>query len=185
MKVVAWIGGVAVIGLMSCPSTQPQVACKLARDTAKPFVYIKFDHAGPREPLEQGERPRGLWLKLVNNSEFPIVVSARSSRTEPELIVLDDIVTPAIREFHGPEPMDYGSMPHGYASASDISGGTTIEPDKGIVFSIPENHVAPGWFIQVAFQFDMPPLEHGAQPVCYVAFDWDDLPDKFHWKPTP
>jgi hypothetical protein len=141
--------------------------------------------AGPREPLEQGERPGGLWLELVNNSEFPIVVPARSSRTEPEMTVLDDTVMPTIREFHGPEPIDYGEMPHGYASASDLFGGETIEPGKGILFGIPENHVAPGWFIRVAFQFDMPPLAHGAQPICYVAFEWDDIPDKFQWKPTP
>lgn len=53
---------------------------------------------------------------------------------------------------------------------------------RSVRFGAPVNHVAPGWFLQVAFPFDLPPVRDGAaQPVCYAGFDWDDIPEKSRW----
>ncbi len=171
---------VGLLGLVSCPTAQPQTNPKLALDTTKPFVYIDFDHTGPREPLEPDEPSRGLWLRLVNNSVFPIIVRAHDSLTDPVMTILEDVITPQMRMIPKSGLPDYGPMPRGYATGSDVTSLLTINPGKGVLFSVPVNHVGPAWFLQVSFQFDLPPTEHGAaQPVCYAGFTWDDIPEKF------
>jgi hypothetical protein len=173
------LAAVALFGVINCRAARPQTPPQLARDTAKPFVYIEFDHAGPRQPLEDGEPPRGLWLRLVNNSVFPILVRVHGSLTDPEMTILEDVVTPQIRRMPKSGPRDYGPMPNGYASAVDAASRQTIAPGKEVLFSVPVNHVAPGWFLQVSFQFDLSPAKDGAaQPVCYAAFAWDGIPEK-------
>lgn len=36
-------------------------------DQSEPYVYLKFDHTGRRQPLSSHEPDKGLWLRLVNN----------------------------------------------------------------------------------------------------------------------
>ncbi len=174
---------VGLLGLVSCHTARPQTAPKLTLDATKPFAYIEFDHTGPREPLRPDELARGLWLRLVNNSVFPIIVRAHDSLTDPVMTILEDVITPQMRMIPKSGLPDYGPMPRGYASGSDVTSLLTIAPGKGVLFSVPVNHVGPGWFLQVSFQFDLPPTAHGAaQPVCYAAFAWDDIPEKFRWE---
>ncbi len=158
---------------------------RLALDSTKPFVYVKFDHSGPRSPQRSDEPSQGLWLRLVNNSALPIFMRFHSSIDDPQMTILEDVVTPQIRRIPKTGFVDYGPMPHGYATAADVTSVLTLKPGENVLFSVPVNHVAPGWFLQVAFQFDVPPVEHGAaQPVCYAAFDWDDIPEKSRWAPS-
>lgn len=172
-------GVVGILAMAMCGTAQPQAAPKLALDTTKPFVYIEFDHTGPREPLRPDELARGLWLRLVNNSVLPIIVRAHSSITDPDMTILEDVITPQMRTIPKSGLPIYGPMPRGYATGSDVTSLLTINPGKAVLFSVPVNHVAPAWFLQVSFQFDLPPAEHGAaQPVCYAAFAWDDIPEK-------
>jgi hypothetical protein len=178
------IGVMCVLAIVSGRGAHAQAAPKLALDAAKPFVYIEFDHTGSRQPLEHDEPSRGLWLRLVNNSVLPITLRVHGSPFE-DTPVVQDIITPQMRMIPKSGLPDYGPMPKGYATGSDVASLLTINPGKGILFSVPVNHVAPGWFLQVSFQFDLPPTEHGAaQPVCYAAFAWDDIPEKFR-EPGP
>jgi hypothetical protein len=170
---------VGLLGLINCHAARPQTSPKLALDAAKPFVYIEFDHSGPREPLRPDEPSRGLWLRLVNNSVFPIMLRVHGSLTDPDTPVLQDIITPQMRMIPKAGLPDYGPMPRGYATGSDVASLLTINPGKEVLFSVPVNHVGPGWFLQISFQFDLPPVKGGAsQPVCYAAFAWDDIPEK-------
>ncbi len=173
-------GAIGILTIASCCTAQAQTAPKLALDATKPFVYIEFDHSGPRQPLEPDEPSRGLWLRLVNNSVFPIILRVHSSLTDLEMTILEDIITPQTRMIPKSGLPDYGPMPRGYATAAHVTSLLTINPGKEVIFSVPVNHVGPGWFLQVSFQFDLPPVEHGAaQPACYAAFAWDDIPEKF------
>jgi len=180
-------GAMSILAIVGCRVAQAQTSPKLALDAAKPFVYIEFDHTGPREPLRPDEVARGLWLRLVNNSVLPIILRAHSSITDPEMTILEDVIVPQMRMIPKSGLPDYGPMPRGYATGSDVTSLLTINPGKGVLFSVPVNHVAPGWFLQVSFQFDLPPTEHGAaQPVCYAAFAWDDIPERLRWQgPVP
>jgi len=185
MKVVWLCCALLLLSVVNCGEVRCQNQPKLALDSTKPFVYLKFDHSGPRQPQEPDEPSQGLWLRLVNNSVLPIFMRVHSSLTDPAMTILEDIVTPRIRTIPKTGFVDYGPMPHGYATAADVTSILTLKPGESVLFSVPVNHVAPGWFLQVGFQFDLPPVEHGAaQPVCYAGFDWDDIPEKAHWLPT-
>jgi hypothetical protein len=179
MKVGRFFGAVALLAILNCHEALAQTAPQLARDTTRPFAYIQFDHAGPRQPESSDEPPRGLWLRLVNNSVFPITVRVRNSGTDPDRTIVEDIIAPEVRRIPKSGPVDYGPMPKGYASAVDVVGSETVNPGKDLLFTVPVNHVAPGWFLEVPFQFDLPPAKGGAaQPVCYAAFTWEDIPEK-------
>jgi len=185
MKVRHLCCALALLTAFNCPVAQCQTRPKLALDTTKPFAYVKFDHTGPRQPLRPDEPSQGLWLRLVNNSMLPISMRVHGSMTDPEMTILEDVVTPRMRTIPKTGFVDYGLMPHGYATAADVTSILTLQPGENVLFSVPVNHVAPGWFLQVAFQFDLPPVEHGAaQPACYAGFDWDDIPEKSRWVPS-
>jgi hypothetical protein len=184
MRVRHLCGALALLSIFNCHEARCKSHPKLALDSAKPFVYIEFDHTGPRQPLEPDEPSRGLWLRLVNNSVLRITLRVHGSPFD-DLPLVQDIITPQMRMIPKSGLPDYGPMPRGYATGSDVASLLTIEPGKQIVFSVPVNHVAPGWLLQVSFEFALPPTEHGAaQPVCYAAFAWDDVPEKSRWVPT-
>jgi hypothetical protein len=179
MKAGLILGIFAITSVAWPQAAQHQSSVQLARDPKRPFVYIEFDHSGPRPPQTPDEPRRGLWLRLTNNSVIPIVVRVRSSIDDPNMTILDDIITPQMHTFIDSRPLEYGSMPKGYGSRAHAQSSQTIKPGEGLLFSVPANHVSPGWFLQVPFQFDLPPVEHGAdQPVCYAPFAWDDIPEK-------
>jgi hypothetical protein len=149
MKVVWLCCVVLLFSVVNCRESRCQNQPKLALDSTKPFVYVKFDHSGPRPPLTPDEPSQGLWLSLVDNSVLPIVMRAHDSLTNPPMTILEDIVTPQIRMIPKTGFVDYGRMPHGYATAAGVTSILTLKPGESVLFSVPVNHVAPGWFLQV------------------------------------
>lgn len=150
-----------------------QGSAKLALDADKPIVYIEFDHAGPRTPVQDGEPSKGLWLRLVNNSIIPIVVQANSTSTDPNMTILPDTIIAVRAKILKSGPARQ-PMPSGYAS--DTGTPITIDPGKSLVFSVPASHVSPAWSMQVPFQFSVAPVKQGVQPVCLAEFTWGDIP---------
>jgi len=150
-----------------------QVPPKLALNAEKPIVYIEFDHAGLRTPMQEGESAQGLWLRLVNNSTIPIVVQANGTSTDPNMTILPDRII-AVRGRIPKSGAVKQVMPSGYAS--DTGTPLTIEPGKSLLFSVPSNHVSPAWSMQVPFQFSLPAVKEGVQPVCLAEFTWGDIP---------
>ena len=62
-------------------------------DQSKPYVYLKFDHIGPRKPVQNGEGNMGLWLRVVNNCRIPIVFMSFNMPTgEPGVGLMDEVV---------------------------------------------------------------------------------------------
>lgn len=45
-------------------------------DESKPYAYLKFDHIGPRKPVQDGEGDIGIWLRAVNNCRIPLVFAS-------------------------------------------------------------------------------------------------------------
>jgi hypothetical protein len=173
-------GLVILLAAVSPQAIESQATAKLALDATKPIVYIQFDHAGPRQPVEQDEPATGLWLRLVNNTIVPIEV--KTDGTDPDgNMVVPDIVAPRFRPLpkSGPPP-EPAKMPQGYFSpADDLYHLQIIAPGKDLVIVLPTNHVAYGWNIQIPFQFKLPVVKQGEQPLCYAIFTWEDLPESY------
>ncbi len=152
-----------------------QTPPRLAIDATRPIVYVEFDHAGPREPVEEGEPNRGLWLRLVNNSVVPINVRANGTMTDPEMTILPDVITPRMVPITK-NGLPRQKMPRGYWSS--VATRITIGPGDSLMFSVPENHVAPSWYMEVPFEFDLPAVKRGVQPTCLAPFTWEDIPSE-------
>jgi hypothetical protein len=171
---------VIAVTLMCSKVMLCQPAPRLALDKAKPFVYIEFDHVGPRPPVEDGEPDQGLWLRFVNNSSFPIEVHDMSTSTDPELTILpDEIVGRMITIFgsggQSKEP------PPGYSASP--GGGEIIQPGKKFSFSVPVNHVSPAWYMRVPFRFKLQTTNDVPEPDCFAVFVWEQIPEKIRRSP--
>src|ERR1700722_8227643 len=63
-------------------------------DPSKPYVYLKFDHVGKRQPLSPHEPDKGLWIRLVNNCRLPITVATFDTETTDPGIAVHDAIVP-------------------------------------------------------------------------------------------
>jgi hypothetical protein len=65
-------------------------------DQSKPYVYLEIDHIGPRKPLIAGEPTVGLWMRLRNNCNLPIVIVAfgkkLSTSSSGSLNLVDEVM---------------------------------------------------------------------------------------------
>lgn len=168
-------------------------------DQSKPYVYLKFDHIGPRKPLQKGETDAGLWLRVVNNCRIPIVFrSGGMPDDEPGVVLEDEVVvkppliqfayTPKeLKEFEAMEQKRLQRLKHkpaGY-SLGDVSGVSTIQPGHDLLFSIPLNHVSEDWYMQVKFALDLKSYSSSLGPFTYLPFyDWD-IPEEFRPAKAP
>jgi hypothetical protein len=154
----------------------PEEKVTLSLDGSKPFVFIQFDHAGPRPPVEDDEPAEGIWLRLVNNSFIPIEVETMETNTSPKLLLLPDGIVPRTITIPDPRSAIEGKMPSGYASG--LGTRYVIEPGKELLFSVPKNHVGATWHMQVPFRFVLPSTRWGVQPLCFAQFSLADIPRK-------
>lgn len=75
-------------------------------DQSKPYVYLKFDHIGPRKPVQDGEGNTGIWLRVVNNCSIPIVfASFVMPKGNPGVGLMDEVVDtdPILQIFNSAE----------------------------------------------------------------------------------
>lgn len=174
----AAIKGVAVfciLALVQWPAKAQQAAKDFVLNESNPYVYLKFDHVGPRTPVISGEAPTGVWIRIVNNCRVPILVPTLGGRNgNGEITVLDEVVQPgqhAVRITAGDLTTDSAiantsrnpKPPLGYADyASDVLSFATIAPGQSLLFSVPFNHLVGGdWYMRVRFFLDIPGSEHG------------------------
>jgi len=162
--------------LLQMPSEAQQNANGFVLDDRNPYVYLKFDHMGARQPFIDGESQSGVWIRIVNNCRVPISVPTAGAPGEKGGIeVLDEVVPMAESAVKvttdNPEKQQASSQskrPEGYAEyAGDVQGFTEIAPGESLLFSVPVNHVVgPDWYMRVRFSLDVPGSEHG--PYSYV-----------------
>lgn len=173
-----------VIALTAAGTTAQQKSQRFVIDASKPYVYLKFDHIGTREPLSPNEPRTGLWLRLVNNCRVPIIIGIFNPGTgDPGVGLFDDIVPIRPRTFPG-RPREEDSQgsaketrPEGYSS--EVFSTTTIEPGENILFSVPINHVSAWWHMRITFNLDVGGAIYGSEPYNVVSFYWQDIPEKF------
>jgi hypothetical protein len=177
------------LALLAGAPTAQQESQSFVRDASKPYVYIKFDHTGPREPLSPDEPTSGLWLRLVNNCRVPIIIGIFNPGTgDPGIGLFDNIIPIRPRMVPGrlAEPKQGAkpreALPAGYSS--EVFSTTTIEPGSDILFSVPVNHVSAWWHMQIVFNLDVGGAVYGSEPYNVVSFYWQDIPEKFR-EPGP
>jgi len=119
------------VGLARCQQASPNVNSTFVIDTSKPYVYLAIDHIGPRKPLRDGEIGLGIWLRLKNNSQIPIVViaSALDVQKTNQATWVDDEVIPNV-------------SPAGAVSVGSGIGSRKGEENFIDIFLTPNNHEA-------------------------------------------
>jgi hypothetical protein len=153
----------------------------------KPFVYVEFLRVGKREPLGEGEVPEGVWLKIVNNCRVPIqfmVSGGLGDEAIPnEEVVYDEyhgvIGTMANGEQSPPPQKPRSEMPGGYMF--HVGSNYILPPGKSLSFSVPINHVAEDWHIEIPFAFVLPAVRC-CQPRMSAVFFLYDVPDEYKKK---
>lgn len=153
-------------------------------DRNKPFVYIEFLRIGKREPLREEEVSEGVWLKIVNNCRVSIEFMAYGGNGDEaipnEEVVYDEYQGPVITTPDGkqsPPPQKRRSeMPGGYMY--DVGGSLLLAPGKSLSFSLPINHVAADWHIEIPFDFVLPSTR-SSRPKMSALFFLNDVPEEY------
>jgi hypothetical protein len=157
-------------------------------DQSKPYVYLKFDHIGPRKPVQAGEGSTGIWLRVVSNCRIPIVFLSSGTG------ILDEVVDtePTFQIFNSAEEEKayqrheqlrrLRHKPLGYKC--EVCGITRVQPGKDLLFSVPLNHVDVDgdWYMRVKFALDLNESSISVGPFTYLPFDIWDIPKEF--RPT-
>ena len=167
----------------------------------RPFAYIKFDHIGPSTCREESESAPRIWLRLTNNCRIPITVDANgvcdgSPKDEVGVnyeVVRDHPVPGGFAEaapLHEIESKPKQDRREANLKAEQVPPGTmsdvcslvTVDPEQGILFSVPANTLSRKWHIEIPFKFDLPrgkgprDPKNGGEPQMFILYDLWDLP---------
>jgi len=145
-------------------------------DQSHPFVFIQFDHVGPRKAAAEGEEPVGLWLRLINNCRVPVVVDTFDPGTGDPGTGMNYAVV-----LNENAPAN-AAHPEGYSF--HVVTSSIIWPGKNLLFGMPRNHLGPKWHIQVRFQFVLAEPKSGIQPYSLASFFWVNLPKQVREQPN-
>ena len=168
-------------------------------DKSKPYGYLKFDHIGPRKPVQDGEGNTGVWLRVVNNCRIPIVFAGfLMPEGDPGVGLMDEVVDtePTVQIFNSvEEEKEYQrheqlrrlkKKPAGYTS--ETSGVMRVQPGTDTLFSVPLNHIDfdGDWYMRVRFALDLDRSSVAVGPFTYLEFhEWDIPKDLRPSKPAP
>jgi hypothetical protein len=161
-------------------------------DGTKPYVYLQFDHVGPRKPLHEGEPSTGLWLRIVNNCKVPIGVRSYGVTTGDigtgvfdEIIPVQQGIT--VQAYFGEISLSTDEkptqttaneqstkMPEGYSA--ELSSVTRVLPGQSLLFSVPRNHVSRDWFLRVKFALAVSKPSVGPGPFTELDFFNEQIP---------
>src|SRR5215475_5953418 len=61
-------------------------------DKSRPFAYLAFDHIGTAKPNSDGDSPKRIYLRIVNNCQIPLVLKAQREEGQPEAILEDEVL---------------------------------------------------------------------------------------------
>lgn len=173
------------MALAMTASGQKESEANFVIDQSKPYVYLKFDHIGPRKPIQPGESDIGLWLRVVNNCRIPIVFKGFSMPPGISGVgLMDEVVEnePGVQIYTTPsegkeierrEKLRRSKhKPEGYSS--ETAGVIRVQPGADILFSVPLNHVDDDWHMRVRFALDLDKSSISVGPFTYLPFyEWN------------
>jgi hypothetical protein len=168
-------------------------------DRSRPYVFLAFDHIGPREPMQEGEGHTGLWIRVVNNCRLPIIFRSRGEQSGENGFYLEDEVVEykplMLQIFMTPQQAQEAETkrrllvrklkykPEGYSF--EVSGAIRVQAGKQIVFSVPLNHVDEDWYLRVKFALDLDNSSVSVGPFTYLPFYEWDIPKQLRPAKTP
>jgi hypothetical protein len=195
-----------LLSLAICPAAVgQQPASDFVLDPDKPYVYLQFDHVGPRISNREGEGNVGLWLRIVNNCRIPISVPALSPIPGiPGDILFDEVATDPVTMRVWSEDLSAASAdapvgtpaggPSTEVSAKSAPAGVKNNPPRGysgelynmfrvlpgkdILFSVPISHVQNGYYMRVWFVLDAGRSTPETGPHSYLNFFEYQIPPK-------
>ena len=141
----------------------------LAINPERPYVYLEFTRVGARQPLTEGEGNLGIWIRLHNNSIYPIGVDTYHVDSSKSEIALRHAVASV-----GP-PTIPSRIPVGYDTA-DVGSTVTLKSGGSLLFSVPAEHVGPDWYVRIRFEFELSRAPKGRTPTMFADFVWTDIP---------
>jgi len=177
----------------------------------KPTVYITFERAGTRKPMDAGESDQGIWLRLHNNTPWSI------SFCTPGLYLGSRIESYRLRDgrgalglregveihtCHGVEQVDYyesersngginvnesvqvKKLPVGY-NRRHVSSTSWLPPGRSVVFSVPREHLAKHLGVYLSFKYEWETAENDSgnnEPEHRVYYRASNLPEKVQTK---
>jgi hypothetical protein len=115
--------------------TQPEL--RLRKDM--PTVYITFERAGKRKPLEQGESDQGVWLRLRNNTRWPLTLAMNGVPKE-----------------YGDAALFYDVLSEGKVVVEGrchVCSSNQLHPGGSLLFSLPREDLVKGRAIRVKFSY--------------------------------
>jgi hypothetical protein len=157
---------------------------------AEPSVFITFERFGERPPRDETEATTGVWLRLHNNSRWPIVIYTNCTKgTIPTTSLAPCYVGP-VGVLPDSAAVDFGYIryndPHGWRlTAADLRTSQFHGPYELVDWMGCEEWLLPGK--TVLFSVANESLEWGTGRSISVDFDfpWSDpCPDYSNYLPT-
>ncbi len=135
-------------------------------DKSHPSTYVDFVKSGQRKPFHVDESEDGIWLRLHNNTVWDLVLPMFGVPEDlgDAGVYYEVVATPgeAVRDLPVGERL------------RDLVSLDTVKPGRGVVFSIPREHLERGLAIRIEFQYGWetshPPGILTDMPTHYVTY---------------
>ncbi len=167
---------------------------KLVKD--KPSVFLRYESAGKRKPLKEGESDEGIWLRLQNNTREAIYLCAFGISEDGEMLRFyeknSEIGVNYEIERMPSEMEGSGTPRNGKVNnvAEEVSqtpigykiGGVchvyTLPSNQSLLFSVPREHLAKNLSIKMRFGYEWEGdySSRWEEPEHYVRFYSSSLP---------
>ncbi len=164
MRAIAVALIVASVGFVSGALAQKPVrhdeeSSAFRPDNTKPTIFITAERKGKRAPQESGESGNAVWLRLFNNSKWPIIFAVFEVSKE-----LGDVgMYYDVEAKKGWETVNTpGSRVLRQIQVSEVPAGNPLpafynlyrlRPGKSVLFSVPAEHVAQNLLLRIRFSY--------------------------------
>lgn len=143
----------------------PEVQSGLRIKKGMPTIYITFERIGARKPLEQGESNEGVWLRLHNNTRWPLTLAMNGVPKE-----------------YGDAALFYDVLSEGKVIVErkcHACSSNQLSPGNSLLFSVPREVLAKEGAIRVKFSYGWERTDDvfaGREPQHFVYFYSSKLP---------
>lgn len=154
--------------MVSTAMGQGKISClkneDVLLDKTKPAIYLTFERSGERTPRSPDESSSGIWLRLHNNTHWPITTYAGSLISLPKsaftplsgcqgnLLGLLDGVEIAAAYFAEADAGSSASAPKVLRHDS-LGSDIWLAPGQSLIFSVAREHLGKHLSIYVPFNY--------------------------------